>query len=129
MASPLAHCRIDILKVVVEQDNKNRLRSIHRTVVARRKDVLADRLDGCADRHFFEYPGRDAAERNDPSRSMAYQGTLSANRSGTKFVYSSFRGEIIHFYSIAENKIELIAKIENDYPLYKDTGGENFSYF
>ncbi len=74
---------------------------------------------------FFEYPGRDAAERDDPSRAMAYQGTLAANRSATKFVYSSFRGEIIHFYSIGENTIELIAKIENEYPLYKDMSDGN----
>jgi hypothetical protein len=74
---------------------------------------------------FFEYPYRDAAERQNQSRSMAYQGTLSANPSKTKFVYSSFFGEIIHFYSIEENNIKNIAKIENEYPLYQDSSNGN----
>lgn len=74
---------------------------------------------------FFEYPYRDNAERENKSRSMAYQGTIAANPSKTKFVYSSFFGEIIHFYSISENNIEVICKIEKEYPLYRDSGNGN----
>jgi hypothetical protein len=69
---------------------------------------------------FFEYPYQNNGERKVEFRAYAYQGTLTANPSKTKFVYSSFRGEIIHFYSIAENNIEVITKVEKDYPLYKD---------
>ncbi|MDR2894752.1 MAG: TolB-like 6-bladed beta-propeller domain-containing protein [Alistipes sp.] len=79
---------------------------------------------------FIEYPYRNATERRDASRSMAYQGTVSANPSRTKFVYSSFFGEIIHFYSIEEGGIGEIAKIEKEHPVYKgnDDGTQGVGY-
>lgn len=74
---------------------------------------------------FFEYPYQNRNERKAESRAYAYQGTLAANPSKTKFVYSSFRGEIIHFYSIEENDIKVITKIENEYPLFKEENTVN----
>lgn len=74
---------------------------------------------------FFEYPYQNGNERKVRFRAYAYQGTLATNPSKTKFVYSSFRGEILHFYAIEENNIEVIAKIEKEYPLYKDQSNEN----
>jgi hypothetical protein len=67
----------------------------------------------------FEYPYRDDDERQLTIRPMAYQGTLAANPSKNKFVYSSYQGEIIHFYTIENSGIKIIAKIENEYPVYK----------
>jgi hypothetical protein len=46
------------------------------------------------------------------------------NSSKNKLVYSSYHGEIIHFYNIENNDIKVIAKIENAYPLYKNRPGE-----
>lgn len=81
---------------------------------------------------FFEYPYRDNKERKMADRSSAYQGTLSINPSKNRFVYSSYKGEIIHLYEIENNNIKTIAKIENDYPVYKgifDTGvGAGIAY-
>jgi len=74
---------------------------------------------------FFEYPYQNSAERKLASRFFAYQGTLATNPSKTKFAYSSFRGEIIHFYTIEKNNIESIRKIENEYPLYKEATDGN----
>ncbi len=68
---------------------------------------------------FFEYPYKDNSERELAFRAHAYQGTLTANPSKNKFVYSSFQGEIIHFYTIEKNNIKLINKIEKEYPLYR----------
>jgi hypothetical protein len=75
---------------------------------------------------YFEYPYQDENERRLTVRSNAYQGTLAANPSKNKFVYASFRGEIIHFYAIENGGIKTIAKIENEYPVYKkrNDGGE-----
>ena len=50
---------------------------------------------------FFEYPYQDNDERQFATRAHAYQGTLATNPSKNKFVYSSFHGEIIHFYAIS----------------------------
>jgi hypothetical protein len=63
---------------------------------------------------FFEYPYRDADEKKikNPVRAMAYQGKVSANLSGTKFAYAASYADIIHFYNIMENDIQLIQKIE-----------------
>ena len=69
---------------------------------------------------FFEYPYKDSNERAFVNRSNAYQGVIAANPSKTKFVYSAFNGEIIHFYEIENNNIKVITKIENEFPLYRD---------
>ena len=84
---------------------------------------LADSI-GTPIKTFFECPYQNSTERKYKSRSYAYQGTLAANPSKTKFAYTSFRGEIIHFYTIEDSNIDVIAKIENEYPLYKDSGDE-----
>ena len=76
---------------------------------------------------FFEYPYQNNDERQLPKRSHAYQGTLAANPSKSKFVYSCFNGEILHFYEIENNNIKIIAKIENEYPIYKFGDKENLS--
>ena len=68
---------------------------------------------------FFEYPFQNSTEYKLTTRAHAYQGTLAINPSQNKFVYSSYHGEIIHFYEIENNNIETIAKIENEYPLYR----------
>ena len=67
---------------------------------------------------FFEYPYKDNDERQFVSRSHAYQGMIATNLSKDKFVYSSYQGDIIHFYKIGNNNITPIAKIESEYPLY-----------
>ncbi|MCL2737854.1 MAG: TolB-like 6-bladed beta-propeller domain-containing protein [Bacteroidales bacterium] len=77
---------------------------------------------------FFEYPYQDNSERQLAIRSSAYQGTLAANPSKNKFVYSSYQGEIIHFYEIEHNNIKPIAKIENEYPSYKEVSDGGVAY-
>jgi len=70
---------------------------------------------------FFEYPykNNDERERYDNKvRFFAYQGSLAANPSKTRFAYSANNGDIIHFYDIENNNIRLITKVENEYPLY-----------
>ena len=68
---------------------------------------------------FFEYPYQNNDEHQISIRSNAYQGNLVTNPSKNKMVYSSFKGEIIHFYEIENNHINTIAKIEKEYPLYR----------
>jgi hypothetical protein len=84
--------------------------------------LLADSTGKTVDT-FFEYPYRNTDERERYSnrvRFFAYQGSLAANPSRTRFAYSANNGDIIHFYNIENNNIRLIAKIENEYPLYGD---------
>jgi hypothetical protein len=80
--------------------------------------LLADSIGMPIDT-YFEYPYQNDNERQLTIRSNAYQGMLAANPSKNKFVYASFRGEIIHFYAIENTGIKTIAKIENAYPVYK----------
>jgi len=80
--------------------------------------LLAD-SSGMTINTFFEYPYKDIDERQFVSRSHAYQGVLVTNPLKDKFVYSSFHGEIIHFYRIENNNIETISKIEKEYPIYR----------
>jgi hypothetical protein len=70
---------------------------------------------------FFEYPYKDGNERSVKNniRAVAYQGMLSSNPSGTKCIYTSLHGDIIHFYGILKDKILLIHKIENIFPQYQ----------
>ena len=68
---------------------------------------------------FFEYPYKDEDEHQFATRSPAYQGIITTNPSKNKFVYSSFNGDIIHFYNIENNNIKPIVKIENEYPIYR----------
>jgi len=74
---------------------------------------------------FFEYPYRNNDERRFEKRSVAYQGTLAANPSKNKFIYSCFKGEIIHFYEIEDGNIKKINIIENEYPIYRDASEAN----
>jgi hypothetical protein len=70
---------------------------------------------------FFEYPYKNESEHQleNKYRAFGYQGTFAVNPSKTKFSYSTFYGEVIHFYDIEKDNIKLISKIENEYPLYK----------
>ena len=88
--------------------------------------LLAD-SSGMPIKTFIEYPYQNNDERKLTKRSHAYQGTLAANPSKNKFVYSTFTGEIIHFYEIENNNIKTIAKIENKYPLYRFENEEDIS--
>lgn len=83
--------------------------------------ILVDST-GKAIKSFFEYPYRNKEERqlDNKHRAFAYQGSLSANPSKTKCVYTSMSGDIIHFYELENNNIKLITKIENEYPRYKN---------
>lgn len=76
--------------------------------------------DGTTAGTFFEYPYKDGGERKIASRAYAYQGSIAANPSKTKFVYAPSIGEIIHFYSIEKDRIDVIEKIEKEYPIYRD---------
>jgi hypothetical protein len=69
---------------------------------------------------FFEYPFKDTEEKNIKNilRAMAYQGQISSNLSKTKFAYAASYADIIHFYEIAYNDIQLIKKIENRFCEY-----------
>ena len=88
--------------------------------------VMTDSI-GESIRSFFEYPYSSKSERqlNNRYRSFAYQGNLSTNTSKTKCVYSSFSGEIIHFYNIEKDDIIPIVKIEKEYPIYQNDSDEN----
>ena len=81
--------------------------------------LLFDSL-GNTVRSFFEFPFKDATEKaiKNQLRAMAYQGEIVTNLSGTKFVYTARSGDIIHFYDISENDIQLIKKLEKRFPEY-----------
>ena len=82
--------------------------------------ILADST-GKTINTFFEYPYKNKDERerfDNRTRFFAYQGSIATNPSKTKFAYAAYYGDLIHFYSIGNNTIQSIAKIENEYPLY-----------
>jgi hypothetical protein len=88
--------------------------------------VLYDSL-GHKIKSFFEFPFRDADERRikNPLRAMAYQGRTAVNPSGTKLVYAASYADVIHFYTITDNDIQLIKKRENRFCEYipEEQGG------
>jgi hypothetical protein len=49
---------------------------------------------------------------------MAYQGNIVLNQQKDKMMYTCSNGDIVHFYEIKENSIEIIKKIEDIYPEY-----------
>ncbi|MDR2147483.1 MAG: TolB-like 6-bladed beta-propeller domain-containing protein [Tannerella sp.] len=69
---------------------------------------------------FFEFPFKDATEKaiKNQLRGMAYQGEIAINPSGTKFAYATLNADIIHFYNILENDIQIIKKIEKRFCEY-----------
>jgi hypothetical protein len=69
---------------------------------------------------FFEFPFSDAEEKKIENhiRAMAYQGKIVANSSGTKFAYAAGYADIIHFYHVTNNDIQLIKKIEHRFCEY-----------
>ncbi|MDR1371917.1 MAG: TolB-like 6-bladed beta-propeller domain-containing protein [Dysgonamonadaceae bacterium] len=75
---------------------------------------------GTAIKSFFEYPYKDKDEKSIENRlrAMAYQGFIAANPDKTKFIYTTDRGNIIHFYDIVNDTVKIIKKIENSYPNY-----------
>ena len=84
--------------------------------------ILADSM-GKTVNMLFDYPYKNNDERerfDNKRRFFAYQGSLAVNPSKTKLAYTARNGDIIHFYSIENNTIQLIAKIENEYPIYSD---------
>jgi hypothetical protein len=76
---------------------------------------------------FFEFPYRDADEKNinNQLRAMAYQGNIATNISRTKLAYASKYADIVHFYNIADNDMQLIQKIETRFCDYvpDESGG------
>jgi hypothetical protein len=70
--------------------------------------------------YFFEFPFKDNDEKeiNNRLRAMAYQGEIVLNPKRNKLVYACGHGNIIQFYEIKNNSIEVIKKIENSYPDY-----------
>jgi hypothetical protein len=70
---------------------------------------------------FFEYPYKDENEHSIKNhiRATAYQGILSSDPDGTKCVYASLDGEIIHFYEIVKDNVLAVRKIETVFPAYK----------
>jgi hypothetical protein len=79
---------------------------------------------------FFEYPYRDKKEKSVANRlrAMAYQGVIEASPDKTKFIYTTDRSDIIHFYEIEEDTVKIIKKIENSYPDYvTEEGAKGFS--
>jgi hypothetical protein len=69
---------------------------------------------------FFEFPCKNTDEQNikNQLRAMAYQGNIVTNPSGTKFAYAASYADIIHFYNLADNEIQLIQKIETRFCNY-----------
>jgi len=77
---------------------------------------------------FFEYPYKNKEEGKIKNhlRAMAYQGCLISNPSMTKCVYACSKGDILHFYTIQKDNIEVIKRIEKIYPQYiteEENGG------
>ncbi|MDR1169846.1 MAG: TolB-like 6-bladed beta-propeller domain-containing protein [Prevotellaceae bacterium] len=75
----------------------------------------------------FEYPYKDEDEHaiKNQIRATAYQGILASNPSGTKCVYASLDGEIIHFYEILKNGMRSVGKIEKSFPAYAPEENSN----
>ncbi len=73
----------------------------------------------------FQYPYKNENEKTlqNSIRSIAYQGTLATNPNATRCVFAPFSGEIIQFYKIKKEDIELVNKIERDYPQYDIENG------
>jgi hypothetical protein len=71
--------------------------------------------------YFFDYPYKDKDEQQigNRLRGMAYQGGFIPNRKGDCFVYACNMGDILHFYKVKKDKIELVKKEEKMYPIYK----------
>lgn len=85
---------------------------------------------GVARKCFYEYPYRDTDEKSikNALRAMAYQGIFVSNPSKDKLAFSASHGEILHFYQWKEGNLELIRKIENQYPDYlPDESGNSLS--
>jgi hypothetical protein len=78
-------------------------------------DSIGNRIN-----HFYEFPYKDSDEKNinNRLRSMAYQGGTVLNPQKDKMAYACKHADIIHFYEVKENSIEIIKKIENSYPDY-----------
>jgi WD40 repeat protein len=78
-------------------------------------------------RVFFEYPCRNEDERSIKNhiRATAYQGILASDPDGKKCVYAPLDGEIIHFYEIRKDDVQVIKKIEKVFPTYSpdENGG------
>ena len=92
-------------------------------VLGEKMFLLAD-SSGVPVNTFFEYPYQDMNERKFADRAFAYQGSLAINPAKNKFIYASYYAEIIHFYEIGHNKIDLITKIEKEYPLFSKRNDE-----
>jgi hypothetical protein len=71
--------------------------------------------------YFFDYPYKDKDEQqiSNRLRAMAYQGNFIPNRKGDCFVYACNTGDILHFYKVKKDTIELVKKEDKMYPIYK----------
>ena len=88
--------------------------------------IITDSL-GENKKSFYQYPYKDNHEKSIKNhlRAMAYQGNLCCNYSNDQLVYTSLMGNIIHFYKLNNNQLEIINKIEISYPKYKVEETEN----
>lgn len=71
--------------------------------------------------YFYEYPFKDKSEHAIPNRlrGLAYQGTLSQNRSLDKFVYAVRSAPIFSLYKVDKMHIEETYQFIGGYPEYK----------
>ena len=68
--------------------------------------------------HEFPYKNMDEKRIKNKLRAMAYQGKILSNPSKDKMIYTSSVGNIIHFYEIKDNNLNILKKIETAYPDY-----------
>ena len=90
--------------------------------------IITDSL-GENKKSFYQYPYKDNHEKSIKNhlRAMAYQGNLCCNYSNDQLVYTSLMGNIIHFYKLNNNQLEIINKIEQYiYLLYSGIKIEDF---
>ena len=77
-------------------------------------------------RYYYEYPYRDKQEKEVKNRlrGMAYQGTLSSNKSLNRFVFAIGSAPIFSLYSVNKDNIDKSFEFVGGYPEYKteDTG-------
>lgn len=81
--------------------------------------LITDSLDKKIN-SIYEFPYKNADEKKIKNhlRAMAYQGEILSNPSRNKMIYTSSVGNIIHFYEIKGNSLNLLKKIETAYPDY-----------
>lgn len=77
--------------------------------------------DGEVIKNFGEYPYRDEEERKRSGiiKSQVYQGSITIDPSGTRFMSCMYSGDLLEFYRITADSIYRTKKIYNHFPEYR----------